>query len=83
MFVTSRVGAVSQFAAVVLAIVALSPVPLAMPSGIAVAMIGLMGVVALLSAPVAARAHVATPGKDRDDAAIGASRLRDESGARA
>ena len=84
MFVTSRIGAVSQFSAIVLGIVALSPVPLTVPSGIAVAMIAVIGAVSLLSAPVATRAHIAARGKDgRDDARIGASRIRDESGARA
>ena len=54
MFVASNVGAVLQCSAVVLAIVALSPVPMALPSGIAVAVIGLMGAVLLLTSPVPA-----------------------------
>ena len=58
-------GAAFQSSAVVLAIVALSPAPLALPSGIAVAVIGLMGAVALLTSPVpapgAALPRVAAP----------------------
>ena len=53
-FDASSAGAVFQSSAVVLAIVALSPVPLALPSGIAVAVIGLMGAVWLLTSPVPA-----------------------------
>ena len=53
MFVASNAGAVLRSSAVVLAIVGLSPVPLVLPSGIAVGMIGLMGG-ALLVASVAA-----------------------------
>ena len=53
MFVASNVGSVFQ-AVIVLAIVALSPVPLALPSGIAVAVIGLMGAASLLTSPGAA-----------------------------
>jgi spore maturation protein SpmB len=49
---TSSAGAMLQSLAVVLAIVALSPVPLALPSGIAVAMIGLIGAVSVLTSPV-------------------------------
>ena len=49
----SSAGAVFQ-SAVVLAIVALSPAPLTLPSGIAVAVIGLMGAVLLLTSPVPA-----------------------------
>jgi len=54
-FGASGAGAVFQSLAVVLAIVALSPAPLALPSGIAVAVIGLIGAAVLL-APVAAAA---------------------------
>ena len=57
MFVASNVGAALQCSAVVLAIVALSPVPMALPSGIAVAVIGLIGAAVLL-APVAGAALV-------------------------
>ena len=53
-FDAARAGAVFQSSAVVLAIVALSPAPLALPSGIAVAVIGLMGAVSLLTSPVPA-----------------------------
>jgi hypothetical protein len=55
-FEASSAGAAFQSLAVVLAIVALSPAPLALPSGIAVAVIGLMGAVALLASPVPAPA---------------------------
>ena len=54
--------------AVALAIVALSPVPLALPSAIGVAVIGILGAVSLLLFPVAAAppaiAPVARPAKD-------------------
>ena len=64
-------GAVFQSSAVVLAIVALSPAPLALPSGIAVAVIGLMGAFLLLTSPVpapgAALRCVAPPGNDPVD----------------
>lgn len=50
----SSAGAVFLSSAVVLAIVALSPAPLTLPSGIAVAVIGLMGAVLLLTSPVPA-----------------------------
>jgi hypothetical protein len=67
-FEASSAGAVFQSLAVVLAIVALSPVPLALPSGIAVAVIGLMGAVSLLMspdpAPGAALRCVAPPDND-------------------
>jgi hypothetical protein len=53
-FEASSAGAMLQSLAVVLAIVALSPAPLALPSGIAVAVIGLMGAVSLLTSPVLA-----------------------------
>ena len=53
-FEASNAGAMLQSLAVVLAIVALSPAPLALPSGIAVAVIGLMGAVSLLTSPVSA-----------------------------
>ena len=53
-FETSSAGAVFQSSAVVLAIVALSPAPLTLPSGIAVGVIGLMGAVLLLTSPVPA-----------------------------
>ena len=54
MRISSSVGAGFRVAAVVLAIVALSPAPLVLPSGIAVAVIGLMGVVAVVTSPAAA-----------------------------
>jgi hypothetical protein len=53
-FYASSAGAVFRSSAVVLAIVALSPAPLALPSGIAVAVIALMGAVSLLTSPVPA-----------------------------
>jgi hypothetical protein len=48
---SSSIGAVFQSSAVVLAIVALSPAPLGVPSGIAVAVIGIVGAVSLLMSP--------------------------------
>ena len=48
------VGASLRVSAVVLAIVALSPAPLVLPSGIAVAVIGLMGAVAVVTPTAAA-----------------------------
>jgi hypothetical protein len=48
---SSTIGAVFQSFAVVLGIVALSPAPLGLPSGIAVAVIGFMGAVSLLVSP--------------------------------
>jgi len=51
MFISSSVGAGFHISAVVLAIVALSPAPLVLPSGIAVAVIGLMGAVAVVRSP--------------------------------
>jgi hypothetical protein len=51
MFISSSVGAGLHISAVVLAIVALSPAPLVLPSGIAVAVIGLMGAVAVVTSP--------------------------------
>ena len=52
----SSAGAMLQSLSVVLALVALSPVPLALPSGIAVAVIGLIGAVSVLTSPVPGRA---------------------------
>jgi spore maturation protein SpmB len=60
-FDASGAGTVFQSLAVVLAIVALSPAPLALPSGIAVAVIGLMGAVSLLTSPVPAPPEEETP----------------------
>jgi len=57
MFISSSLGAGVHVSAVVLAIVALSPAPLALPSGIAVAVIGLMGAVAVLTSPAALPWH--------------------------
>jgi hypothetical protein len=48
---SSSIGAIFQTFAVVLAIVALSPAPMGGPSGIAVAVIGIMGAVSLLASP--------------------------------
>jgi hypothetical protein len=54
MFISPSVGAGFHISAMVLAIVALSPAPLVLPSGIAVAVIGLMGAVAVVTSPAAA-----------------------------
>ena len=54
MFTSSSVGAGFHVSAVALAIVALSPAPLILPSGIAVAVIGLIGAVAVVTSPAAA-----------------------------
>jgi hypothetical protein len=84
MFVVSNIRAGLQCSAVVLAIVGLSPVPLVLPSGIAVAVIGLMGA-ALLLTPVAVVCHsersrrVGVP-RERHRVAVGPGRLRDRSG---
>jgi hypothetical protein len=87
MFMSSSVGAGLQVSAVVLAIVALSPAPLALPSGIAVAVIGLMGAVAVLTSPASAPWQpslvVAPLRADADDVMVRGSRPRDVSGARA
>ena len=84
MFISSSVGAGLHVSALVLAIVALSPVPLAIPSGIAVAVIGLMGAVAVLTSRSAAPWQPSLVGAplrtNADDVTV---RLRDESGARA
>jgi hypothetical protein len=48
---SSSINALFQSVAVVFAIVALSPSPLGLPSGIAVAVIGLVGAVSLLMWP--------------------------------
>ena len=47
--VSSNVGAMLQCSVVVMAIVALSPVPLTLPSGIAVALIGITGAALLFA----------------------------------
>jgi hypothetical protein len=87
MFMSSSVGAGFHVSAVVLAIVALSPAPLALPSGIAVAVIGLMGAVAVLTSPAAPPWQpslvVAPLRTNADDVTVGGRRPRDESGARA
>ena len=87
MVISSSVGAGFHVSAVVLAIVALSPAPLALPSGIAVAVIGLMGAVAVLTSPAAAPwqpSLVVAPFRtNEDDVRACGSRPRDESGARA
>jgi hypothetical protein len=48
---SSSINAVFQSFAVVFAIVALSPAPLGVPSGVAVAVIGIVGAVSLLMSP--------------------------------
>jgi hypothetical protein len=48
MFDASFDGAALRWSSVVLAIFALSPAPLALPSGVALAIIGLMGAASLL-----------------------------------
>jgi hypothetical protein len=61
MSMSFSVGAGLRVSAVVLAIVALSPAPLVLPSGVAVAVIGLMGAVAIVGA-VAARSALGQRG---------------------
>ena len=87
MCISSSVGAGFHVSAVVLALVALSPAPLALPSGIALAVIGLMGAVAVLTAPAALPWQpsliVAPLRTNADDVTVRGSRPRDKSGARA
>ena len=79
MFVASNVRAVLQCSAVVVAIVALSPVPLVLPSGIAVAVIGLIGA-ALLLTPVAALCYSERASRGAVRVADGPRRPRDQAG---
>jgi hypothetical protein len=87
MFISSAVGAGLHVSALVLAIVALSPAPLALPSGIAVAVIGLMGAVAVLTSrtpfPWQPSLLVAPLRNNGGDVTVRGSRPRHESGARA
>jgi hypothetical protein len=87
MFNSSSVGAGCHVSAVVLAIVALSPVPLVLPSGIALAVIGLMGALAVLTSraalPWPPSLIVAPLRTNADDITVCGSHPRDTSGARA
>ena len=56
---SSSIGALFQSFAVVIAIVALSPAPLGVPSGLAVAVIGIVGAVSLLMSPGPGRSAAA------------------------
>ena len=55
-------GAVVRWSAVLVALVALSPVPLALPSGIALAVIGILGAAVVLRASQRSVAATATVG---------------------
>jgi hypothetical protein len=86
MFISPALGAGLHVSAVVLAIVALSPAPLALPSGIAVAVIGLMGAVAVLTSQAPLRwqpSVVVAQLRTAGDVTVRGSRPRDEAGARA
>ena len=87
MFISSHVAAGFHVSALTLAIVALSPAPLALPSGIAVAVIGLMGAISVLTWPAAPPQQssfvVAPLRKERHGVALRGNRRRDGAWARA
>ena len=84
---SSHAAAGVHVSALTLAIVALSPAPLALPSGIAVAVIGLMGAIAVLrwqdAAPQQPSSAVAPLRKERHDLTVRGNRRRDDFWARA
>jgi hypothetical protein len=76
-------SAALRWSAVLLAIVGLSPVPLGLPSGVALGVIGLVGAAVLVfraQQPASVTARIAPLGNDLKDLVGG--RLRHESGAR-